>query len=310
MPFAALPLRRGVSGRTGGRVRASGSGFAGGEVDGDERRAHELVEHLVRGQRSVVDAHGDKAARSQPPANTLIARRAICAGWREQTRTPSRGRRHRAMAWMTPWRSGASSPTQRVETIGQLRHRQRSAARRSQLQAQRDPCERAADPAHGRELVRAQRTGRQVHRQPGEEQRTGVGTSTWSGGASAGGTLAGRPGRPVRRQRRAARGWSPGPEPRVRRQQLVTTPPILGSRCSQLSTRSTTCWSAIASPTAVITSSCGSTCTPNAAATAAGTSSMSTIGARSTKYGPTSWRPTTARRSRGRGGSCRSLRPR
>ena len=63
-----------------------------------------------------------------------------------------------------------------------------------------------------------------------------------------------------------------------------------GSRCSQLSTTSTTSLSPTAVRIAVVTTWLGSTSTPSAVATAPGTSPRSAIGARSTKYGPTAYR--------------------
>ena len=71
----------------------------------------------------------------------------------------------------------------------------------------------------------------------------------------------------------------------------ATSSAIPGRRCSQLSINSTIERSARASRTRSITSSSGSTSTPNAETRAPGTCPTSPSGARSTKYGPDSYRP-------------------
>ena len=56
------------------------AGSLAGEVDGDEGGAHELVEHVDRWRmRRRRRQMAVNAARSQPPANTLIARSAAWA---------------------------------------------------------------------------------------------------------------------------------------------------------------------------------------------------------------------------------------
>ena len=213
--------------------------------------------------------------------------------WCEQLVAPVEGGAHRAVAWRHAVTRRRQLADRAVEAVGELRQRQRPAARRGSSRPSGIAVETATDRANGGDLVGAQRPGRQVHRQAGEEQGAGVGVlDLLDRRGRREEPAAGRPGTPARRRRPATPGSSPPPaaadSTRAARRPVRRSP---GRRCSQLSRTTTTEWSASAERTSVITSAFGSTCTPSAAASAAGTSSTSPIGARSTKNGPNLSRP-------------------
>ncbi len=171
---AARPARRrrrGARRRTGGPARAAGTEAAAA--------AKSTVTNDVRTSSSSTSSAGGlsssrhtaaNASSSQPPANTLIARRAACAGAGQELCAPVEGGMHRAVAGHDAVAGQRQLLDRLFEPIGEIRQRQRPAACRGELEPERDAVQTTAHGGHGHGVVRAQRAGRHVDRQPGDEQ--------------------------------------------------------------------------------------------------------------------------------------------
>ncbi len=142
----------------------------GSKVNGHERRAHELVQHLVRRWTVLVEAYGGKCIELAATGEHTHRPQGGVRGCGQELCAPVEGGMHRAVAGHDAVAGQFQLLDRPFEPIGEIRQRQRPAACRGELEPERDAVQTTAHGGHGHGVVRAQRAGRHVDRQPGDEQ--------------------------------------------------------------------------------------------------------------------------------------------